>query len=368
MLSLVLPEYELEEGRQRSPAGLTSLDSAHRSRYSIMPLFDGLFSAQPLLSGGLFAPDSKYRRQEAAAPGAALTSDSQKTATRAKKKRKAASAANSAQQNGGAAQEHDQPDLELAERKAKRSKKASKAVEAVKAGIAPEPGREAAATLPGGSLPAFAATPPLHSANAASVNGEGAIVAQTASRRSTVLKGKQAKPSKRRKGTAAAPLPPAAVAGKTAAAKESAGSAGLQAGVGQTGVPAAQLQGLAAPGTAAEAARAAPPSAGARRELSSRENAQPRKRQRTESGALLQPPAAAGRPPAAEAAHQAAAGEAPGEAAAPEQPVRPPRRTPQEEAERLRRTVFVGNLPAAIKAKRVRQTFATCAACAALGT
>ncbi|KAK9843654.1 hypothetical protein WJX81_001246 [Elliptochloris bilobata] len=35
-----------------------------------------------------------------------------------------------------------------------------------------------------------------------------------------------------------------------------------------------------------------------------------------------------------------------------------PRRTPLEEAERLRRTVFVGNLPAAIKAKRVKQTFA----------
>ena len=333
-----------------------------------MPLFDGLFSAQPLLTSGLFAPDSKYRRHEAAAPGAALTGDSQKTAMPAKKKRKAASAANSAQQNGGAAKERGQLDLELAERKVKRSKKALEAVDAVKAGNAAEPGCEAATTRPGGSLPAATAIPLLHSPNAASVSNEGASVAQTASRRSTVLEGKQAKPSKRRKGTAAAPLPPAAVAGRTAAAKESGGSAGLQAGVGQTGVPAAQLQGLAAPGTAAEAARAAAPAAGARRELSSRENAQPRKRQRTEPGALLQPPAAAGSPPAAEAARQAAAEGVPDEAAAAEQPVRPPRRTPQEEAERLRRTVFVGNLPAAIKAKRVRQTFARCAACAALST
>ena len=43
-----------------------------------------------------------------------------------------------------------------------------------------------------------------------------------------------------------------------------------------------------------------------------------------------------------------------------ELPTRAPRRTPQEEAERLQRTVFVGNLPAAIKAKRVKQTFALC--------
>ena len=341
-----------------------------------MPLFDGLFSAQPLLSGGLFAPDSKYRRQEAAAHGAALAGDLQEGAMPAKKKRKAASTANGAQQKRGAAMEHGQLDLELAERKVKRSKKAFKAVDTAEAGDAAEPGREAATIRLLGSTPAATATQPLHLASAGSGSTEGAGVAQTASRRSSVLAGEQAKPSKRRKGTAAAPLQPlAAAAGKAAAAKESRQSAGLQAGGGGAGLPAAQPQGLAVPGTAAEAARAAggaaegprnaAPAAGARREPST---AQPRKRQRIEPGALLPPPTAAGSPPAAAAARQAAAEGAPGEAAAPEQTGGPPRRTPEEEAQRLRRTVFVGNLPAAIKAKRVRQTFARCAACAALGT
>lgn len=331
-----------------------------------MPLFDGLFSAQPLLSGGLFAPDSKYRRHEAAAAGAALTGDLQETATPAKKKRKAASLANGAQQNGGAAKERGQLDLELAERKVKRSKKASKADNAAEAGSAAEPSREAATTRPKGSLPAATATPPLHSANAMSVSNEGALVAQPASRRSSVLAGEQAKPSKHRKGTAAAPMRPlTAVGGKAAAAKESGRSMGLSAGGKGTDLPAAQPEGLAAPGMAAEAARAAAPAAGARREPST---AQPRKRQRTEPGVLLQPPAAAGSVPAAVAARQAAAEGAAGKAAEAEQPVGPPRRTPQEEAERLRRTVFVGNLPADIKAKRVRQTFARCAACAALSS
>lgn len=340
-----------------------------------MPLFDGLFSAQPLLSSGLFAPNSKYRRPEAPAACASLAGDSKEVAKPAKKKRKATSSANGAQQTGNAAREPGQLDLKLAERQVKRFKKASKAAGAVETGIAAEPGREAASGGPGGSLPAAAATPPLHSANAASVSGEGARVrgAQTANRRSSVPAGEQAKPSKRRKGTpAAAKRPSTAVGGKAAAAKTSARSAGLQAGGEGTGLPASQPQGLAAPGIAAEAARTAGGAAegsptavlaaGARREPQG--TAQPRKWQRTEPGALLQPPAVAGSPPTAVAAGQAAAVEPPGDAAAAE-PAKPPRRTPQEEAERLCRTVFVGNLPAAIKVKRVRQTFARWAACAA---
>ena len=37
------------------------------------------------------------------------------------------------------------------------------------------------------------------------------------------------------------------------------------------------------------------------------------------------------------------------------------KRTPEEEAERLQRTLFLGNLPATVKAKLVKQTFSQCA-------
>ena len=328
-----------------------------------MPLFEGLFSSQPLLLSGLFAPDSKFRRLEA---GAALTGPSQERGEPASKKRKAVLDAAGAQQRGDAAREHAQLGLVPAEQQVKRSKKASKAADVTETGVAAKRGREAASGRLGGSLPGAAATPLQPSAKAPRGSSEGgrARLAQAASR-SSAPAGEQAKPPKRRKGSPAAQLrPPAAVEEEVAQGKE--GSAGLQAGGGG----ADSQGGGAAPGIAAKAAgvaakrgSSAAPAAGARREPQS--SPQPRKRQRTEPGALLQLPAAAGSPRAAAAAGQAAGEEAPGDAAAAE-PAKPPRRTPQEEAERLRRTLFVGNLPAVIKAKRVRQTFARCAAWAAL--
>lgn len=38
-----------------------------------------------------------------------------------------------------------------------------------------------------------------------------------------------------------------------------------------------------------------------------------------------------------------------------------PKLTEEQRQERLQRTVFVGNLPAAVKAKRLKQAFARCA-------
>ena len=297
-----------------------------------MPLFDNLFKAPGAPQGGLFAPDSKFRRLGGGTPAAAPTAGSPADLPQTAKKRKSAGLGDGVRkrQKGGAAEpaRHGDEALEAQGKRVKRAVKAATAAAGHTEAQAPAVQPHAASSSPRrhtGSLPDTSAA-----AHAQPASGKKARSAAKALPNGGILGNMAAAggpaahrgaadplPRKRQKTTAAAAAAPRAVAG--AAAAEAGGAAPMR-------VRTAGLDGRAAGGGLAAAPLG---------RMATSEEAEPDVDVDAEGGT----------------------GRAEGAAA---QPERAPRLTPQQEAERLARTVFVGNLAPGIKPKRVRHALAQC--------
>jgi len=301
-----------------------------------MPLFDNLFKAPGTPQGGLFAPDSKFRRlgggTPAAAPAAGPPADLPQTA----KKRKSAGLGEGVRksQKVGAAEpaRHGGQAPEAQGKRVKRAVKAAAAAAGHSEAQAPAVRPSVASSSPhqhAGSPPdtsAAAYTQPASGKQARSaakappnggILGEAAAAGGPAAQRGAA----DPLPRKRRKTAAAAAPPPRAGAG--AAAAEVGGAAPVRP-------RAAGLDGRAA-------------NAGAGLAAAPLGHAAPDEGDEPGVGGDADEDEGTGRAEAAVA-----------------EPERTPRRTPQQEAERLARTVFVGNLAPSIKPKRVRHALARC--------